>query len=72
MPPPIPKKRGRPPKDRRRGWDEGRERRRPTIVRCKNCKELDHNLAGYPLLGKKLGMRNPRPKSKYKRGRLRK
>ncbi|KAJ8441464.1 hypothetical protein Cgig2_008725 [Carnegiea gigantea] len=72
MLPPILKKRGRPPKDRRRGWDEGRKRKSLATVRCKNYKELGHNSAGCPLSGKKLGMRKLRLKSKNKKDRQRK
>ncbi|KAJ8424218.1 hypothetical protein Cgig2_011629 [Carnegiea gigantea] len=72
MPPPIPKKKGRPTKDRRRGWDKGKRRKRSATVRYQNCKKLGNNLASCPLLGKKPEMRKPRPKSKNKTGRLRK
>ncbi|KAJ8445962.1 hypothetical protein Cgig2_001280 [Carnegiea gigantea] len=47
---------GWPTKGRRRGWDEGKKRRRVGL-----------QLADCPFLGKKPGIRKPRPKSKNKK-----
>ncbi|KAJ8448941.1 hypothetical protein Cgig2_030797 [Carnegiea gigantea] len=53
--------------DRRRGWDEGRKRKRSATVRCQNYEDLGHNSAGCPLLGKKPRMRKSRPKLRTKK-----
>ena len=48
-PPPLQKKRGRPPKDRRRGLEEGRKKRkRCNTMRCRTCKEIGHNSTTCP------------------------
>jgi len=58
-PPVVQKKRDRPPKDRRRGLEEGRKKRkRCNIMRYRICKEIGHNSTTYPS--------NPKKKSKEK------
>jgi hypothetical protein len=72
LPPPIPKKRGRPRKMRRKGCDEQAPRKRSNMVRCGHCNELNHNVVGCPLLGKTPYKRKPKEPTGNKRGRPRK
>lgn len=50
-PPPVPKKRGRPAKKRRRSHDEPTRVKRSRTITCSLCKSLHHNHTTCPLKG---------------------